>query len=56
MKIFDVKAVVILGASLTTGAITVALTMAAGSGYPAALIAGGVAAWSVLTGLPKLMK
>ncbi len=56
MKLFDVTAVVVLTLSLMIGAITVALTLATGVGYPAALIAGGVAAWAVLTGLPRLMR
>jgi hypothetical protein len=56
MKPFDINAVVVLISSLVIGAITGALTLATGAGYPAALIAAGVAAWAVLTGLPRLMR
>jgi hypothetical protein len=56
MKLFDTTVLLVLTLSLMIGAITTALTLAAGGSYPAALIAGGVAAWAVLTGLPQLMK
>jgi hypothetical protein len=56
MKLFDTTLLLVLTLSLTVGAITTALVLAAGGGYPTALLSGGVAAWAVLTGLPPLLK
>ena len=56
MKLFDTAVLLVLTLSLLIGAIATALTLAAGAGFPTALIGGGVAAWAVLTGIPKLMK
>lgn len=56
MKLFDTNVLLVLTLSLLTGAIAAGLALAAGASYPAALITGGVSAWAVLTGLPKLMK
>ena len=56
MRPLDTTILLVLSLSLMIGAITTALALAAGGSYPAALITGGVAAWAVLTGLPRLMK
>jgi hypothetical protein len=56
MKLFDTNVLLVLTLSLMTGVIAMALTLTAGATYPAALISGGIAAWAVLTGLPRLMK
>jgi hypothetical protein len=56
MKIFDTNVLLVLTLSLMIGAIAMALTLAAGATYPPALLTGGIAAWAVLTGLPRLMK
>jgi hypothetical protein len=56
MKLFDTTILLVLTLSLMIGAIATALASAAGASYPAALITGGVAAWAVITGLPRLMK
>ena len=56
MKLFDTNVLLVLTLSMVIGSVAVALTLAAGASYPAALITGGIAAWAVLTGLPRLMK
>ncbi|MFG2551410.1 hypothetical protein [Streptomyces sp. NPDC048581] len=56
MPLFDVRTLVALTLALLAAAVVGGLALAAGAGWPTALLAAGAAGWGVLTGLPPLMR
>ena len=56
MKLFDIKAALVLVTMLVVGTLVAGLTLAVGCTSPAALLAGGSAAWGVLSTLPSVLK
>lgn len=56
MKLFDIRAALVLVTMLEVAALAAGLTLAAGATWPTALLAGGGGALAVLGTLPSVLK